>query len=67
MVMEKLYKTSKLFRQLIIREFHVFNAVIPRETFKVNNITKLLTPFIKNYRLKIQIDELKKTDLLAVI
>ena len=53
MAMEKLFKISRLFRQLITREFYIFNAVIPRESFKVNNITKLLTPFIKNYRLKI--------------
>ncbi len=51
----------------MIKEFAIFNAVIPRETFKVNNITKLLSPFIKNYRLRIQIDELKKNDLMAVI
>jgi hypothetical protein len=53
MVIEKLFKTSKALRKLVFHEFAIFNAVIPRETFKVNNITKLLSPFIKNFRLKI--------------
>jgi hypothetical protein len=53
MAMEKLFKTSKTLRKLVINEFTIFNAVIPRETFKVNNITKLLSPFIKNYKLRI--------------
>lgn len=39
MAMEKLFKTSRTLRKLIINEFAIFNTVIPRETFKVNNIT----------------------------
>jgi len=53
LAIEKLFKLSKLHRTLVTKEFPLYNSIIPRETFKVNNITKLLSPFILNYRLLI--------------
>ena len=45
----------------------LFDYVIPRDTFKVNCPTQLLSPLIVNYRLRIQMDNEKKSDILAVL
>ena len=54
-------------RKLVARETDLIDRMITRDTFKVNNVTKLLSPLVLNYNLRIQIDDLRKSDILAVL
>jgi hypothetical protein len=54
-------------RKIVARESDLIDRMITRDTFKVNNVTKLLSPLVLNYNLRIQIDDLRKSDILAVL
>ncbi len=65
--MKQLFQLSRNMRKLVCKEYKLIDHMIPREVFKVNNVTKLLSPLILNYRLRIQIDDLRKSDILSVL
>lgn len=50
---EKLFKLSRTHRLMVTKDFKIFDSQIPREVFKVNNVSKLLSPLVLNYTLRI--------------
>jgi hypothetical protein len=40
-------------RKIVGRESDLIDRMLTRDTFKVNNVTKLLSPLVLNYNLRI--------------